>query len=72
MKMNILIGLLIIAISIVLMYAIGRITIHVIEPHNKQPDLIMILLGFTMFTIASTAIVCIFKIAAELGNWMLH
>ena len=70
--MNILIGLLIIGISIMLMYAIGRITIHVIEPSNKRPDLEMIMLGFMMFTIASGAIVCIFMIAAEIGNWMMH
>ncbi len=72
MKMNILIGLLIIAISIMLMYAIGRITIHVIEPSNKHPDSMMIMLGFTMFTITSGAIVCIFMIAAEIGNWMMR
>lgn len=70
--MNIVIGLLIIAISIMLMYAIGRITIHVIEPHNKQPDLMMVMLGFWTFTVASGAIVCIFMIAAEIGNWMMR
>jgi Na+/pantothenate symporter len=70
--MNILIGLLIIAISIVLMYAIGRITIHVIEPSNKHPDLMMIMLGFGIFTVGCGAIVCIFMIAAEIGNWMMH
>ena len=72
MKMNILIGLLIIAISIVLMYAIGRIIIHVIEPSNKHPDLMMVMLGFCIFTVASVVIVAIFKIAAEIGNWMMH
>jgi len=72
MKMNILIGLLIIAISIMLMYAIGRITIHVIEPSNKHPDSMMVMLGFMIFTVASVVIVAIFKIAAEIGNWMMH
>ena len=71
MKMNILIGILIIAISIVIMYAIGRITIHVIEPTNKQPDLMMIMLGAMIFTVACTAIVCVFEIAAGIGNWVL-
>ena len=69
--MNILIGILVIAISILLMYAIGRITIHVIEPHNKRPELIMVMLGCMIFTVASVAIVGVFKIAAEIGNWVL-
>jgi Na+/pantothenate symporter len=70
--MNTIIGLLIIAISIMLMYAIGRITIHVIEPSNKRPDLMMVMLGFMIFTVASGAIVCIFMLAAEIGNWVMH
>ena len=70
--MNTIIGLLIIAISIMLIYAIGRITIHVIEPSNKHPDLMMIMLGFWTFTVASGAIVTIFMIAAEIGNWVLR
>ena len=70
--MNMIIGLLIIAISIMLMYAIGRITIHVIEPSNKHPDLMMIMLGFCIFTVAIVVIVAIFKLAAEIGGWMMR
>ena len=70
--MNIVIGLLIIAISIMLIYAIGRITIHVIEPSNKHPDPVMVMFGFVIFTVACGAIVCIFMIAAEIGNWVLR
>ena len=70
--MNMIIGLLIIAISIMLMYAIGRITIHVVEPSNKHPDPVMIMLGFGIFTVGCGAIVCIFMIAAEIGDWILR
>lgn len=69
--MNILIGILIIAIALLIMYAIGCITIHVIEPANKRPEFTMILLGFTIFTIVCLAIGIVVKIAAEIGNWVL-
>ncbi len=69
--MNILIGILIIAIALLIMYAIGRITIHVIEPANKRPEFTMILLGFTIFTIVCLAITMVVMIAAEIGNWVL-
>ena len=65
---NLVIGLIVIAIAIMIIYIIGRITVHVIDPYNKQPDPSEIIIGTCIAAMIICLLICIILLATKLGE----
>ena len=65
---NLVIGLIVIAIAITTIYIIGCITVHVIDPNNKQPDPAEILIGTCIAAMIICLLICIILLATKLGE----
>ena len=64
---NLVIGLIVIAVAIMTIYIIGRITIHIIDRTNKQPDPSEIIIGSMIAGMIICLLICIILIATKLG-----
>jgi len=64
---NLVIGLIVIAIAITTIYIIGRITVYVIDPNNKQPDPAEIIIGTCIACMIISLLIGIILIATKLG-----
>lgn len=64
---NLVIGLIVIAVAIMTIYIIGRITTHIIDPYNKQPDPADIIIGSMIAGMILCLLICIILIATKLG-----
>ena len=64
---NLVIGLIVIAVAIMTIYIIGRITIHIIDRTNKQPDPSEIIIAAMIAGGIICLLICIILIATKLG-----
>ncbi|CAB4154885.1 hypothetical protein UFOVP1307_85 [uncultured Caudovirales phage] len=68
---NLVIGLIVIAIAIMIIYIIGRITIHIIDRTNSQPDPSEIIGGAMIAGGIVCLLVFVVLMAAKLGAVIL-
>jgi len=69
---NLVIGLIVIAIAITTIYIIGRITTHIIDPYNKQPDPSEIIIGSMIAGGIIWLLICIILLATKLGEVIMR
>ena len=64
---NLVIGLIVIAVAIMTIYIIGRITIHIIDRTNKQPTPSDIIIAAMIAGMILCLLICIILLATKLG-----
>ena len=64
---NLVIGLIVIAVAIMTIYIIGRITIHIIDRTNKQPEPLDIIIAAMIAGMILCLLVFVVLMATKLG-----